>query len=307
MLKKIWNKIQERINKNLFSNAARKIRSTPPLSVNKQGDVIIVSQVYHDAVDMTLLALKSFMKNLGRGSIELIDDGSLTNDDKLVLQMHLPNVKIIHINTIETGDCPQGGTWERLIWILNRSKNAYVIQVDTDTLTVGALPEIDACIRGNTAFTIGGPMWLVSVDTEYMNYITNSWSSTHIQTKAESHLADCKNTIIKNYFRGCSAFTGFPKGGVSFEVLEKFSIEMESYVGKERWREWGTEQFSSNVMISLSNKPQILPWPKYQNFGQPFCDLKNTQGVVSVFHFIGTFRYKNRIYERLARNFIQKL
>jgi hypothetical protein len=310
LLTRALNKYRAQKNKKRFNKVAKQIRTTKPLDITYQEDIVIVSQIYHDAIDMSLLALKSFGRSLTRGRFELIDDGSLTDEDYKLLESQLPKAKIIHINDIDVGKCPKGGTWERLIHIINLSKNAYVIQVDTDTLTIGAVPEIDQYVRLNQAFTIGGPMWPDPVSLDYMSEVAKSWKGWHVQVKTEEYLSSVKSIPLDNYLRGCSAFTGFPKGAFDFNKLELFSLELEKEVGKEKWHEWGSEQISSCIMISLCENAQILSWPKYMNYGFPSTnsnEKSDFKGRTSVIHFIGSNRYNHRLYELLAQNVIKSL
>jgi hypothetical protein len=306
MLKKLktaYNKIQ-------FQKVAARIRDTAPVTLSSNDDIIIVSQVYHAAMDMSLLALKSFAHHFTRGKFNILDDGSLTADDYTQLKYHLPNLTITHINDIPLGKCPKGGCWERLIHVIELSKEAYVIQVDTDTLTIGALPEINQCVLNNQAFTIGNPMWSKPTDVGYMSRLALAWQGDHVQVKTEQQLTNLSSIPLKTYLRGCAAFTGFPKGLFDFEVLEAFSQEMATLIGKNKWHDWGSEQVSSNVMVSLCENAMILPWPKYMNFGFPTQtggnkDLNNFHGKTAVMHFIGSNRYDHRVYEKLSGNIIK--
>ena len=307
MIKRIIEKLVSQRNRQSFASVASKVRDTAPLTLAYREDLVFVSQVYHNAMDMSLLALKSFAKFMPAGRFELIDDGSLTSDDYAVLKQHLVNVKITHIDKIEVGNCPRGGTWERLVHILELSKTAYVIQVDTDTLTIGALPEVYNFICNNQAFTIGNPMWPEAVPTEYMSAVAKAWQGTHVQVKTEEQLSALESIDLNRYLRGCSAFTGFPRGALNFKTLESLSNELKNKIGSKKWNEWGSEQVSSSIMISLCEGAQLLPWPKYMNFGFPETGLTKTQdykGKISLIHFIGSNRFDGRVYERFVREMI---
>ncbi|MCX2981310.1 hypothetical protein EYC98_10585 [Halieaceae bacterium IMCC14734] len=274
--------------------------------------LVIVSLVYHDAVDMTLLAINSFLSQIRRGRVELIDDGSLTPQDYQILTSQIQHLKIVHISEIDVGSCPRGGCWERLVHILRLSEHSYVVQVDTDTLTLGVITEVDQAIRDNGAFTIGGPMFAKAVHTDYMAMLANRWDTEHVQALGERQLSTLESIELEYYCRGCAAFTGFPKGGSTVSTLQQFSDEMDSRLGSHKWCEWGSEQLASNVMISLTLAPQILPWPKYQNFGFPEIAIgsklraSDFSGKTSVIHFIGSNRYDGGIYRELAEAYISR-
>ncbi|MBC7004156.1 hypothetical protein BIZ37_16455 [Photobacterium sp. BZF1] len=307
MFNQLIKKASTFLNRKRFEKVARMVRNTSPVSLQYSDDLVFVSQVYHNAIDMSLLALKSFAKHMPYGRFELIDDGSLTQEDYGLLKKHLVHVDIIHIKDIHVGKCPNGGCWERLIHIINLSKNAYVVQVDTDTLTLSPMPEVFDFISKNTAFTIGNPMWPKPTSVDYMSTVAKNWNGTHVQVKTEEQLSDISSVNLNQYLRGCAAFTGFPKGVLNFDSLESLSQELEAKLGRNKWHEWGSEQVCSNIMISCCDEAEILPWPKYMNFGFPKTKFKlaqDTQGIVSVMHFIGSNRYDRRFYEKLANKHV---
>jgi len=310
-MKKILNKIQYKINKKRFDHAAREIRNTPPAEYKLNKEIVIVSQVYHNAVDMTLIALKSFLLEFGQGFVELLDDGSLTQEDIALFKEHLPHINITHIDDIDVGKCPKGGCWERLIHISNLSSEAYVLQVDTDTVTVNNIFEVYDYVSNNQAFTIGGPTWDKPVDLNYLAKTMAKFKKAHVQVAGEKILHSIESIALERYCRGCAAFTGFPKGGLKFEDIEAFSMEMEQKLGSPLWNEWGSEQFCSNVMISKCENPEILSWPKYQNYGFPVfnsdSNTKNIHSRVSVLHFIGSNRFVDNTYKDLSERMIEKI
>lgn len=307
MIRRTIKKLAGERNRQSFASVASKVRDTAPLTLPYREDLVFVSQVYHNAMDMSLLALKSFAKFMPAGRFELIDDGSLTSDDYAVLKQHLVNVNITHIDTIALGECPKGGCWERLIHIIELSKNAYVVQVDTDTLTIGPLPEVFNFIANNQAFTIGNPMWPEAVPTEYMSAVARAWKGTHVQVKTEEQLDALTSIELNHYLRGCAAFTGFPKGSFDIASLNALSVELEQKIGQQKWHEWGSEQVSSNIMVSMCDNARVLPWPKYMNFGFPETGLREIQdykGKVSLIHFIGSNRFDGRVYEEFVSEIV---
>src|SRR5262249_11978734 len=128
-----------------FERRCRVVRATPPLKT-VAAPTTILSMVSHADVVMYLIAIKSLYRRIGRGNILIIDDGSLTPDDRDLLAEHLARPPIVALSALETGRCPKGGTWERLVLILERCADDYVIQMDSDTLATGDLAEVLACI-----------------------------------------------------------------------------------------------------------------------------------------------------------------
>jgi hypothetical protein len=303
--------LQKKRNKKLFDNVAKGVRKCKPVYAKKESDVVIISQVYHDALDMSLLALKSFVTHFGDCDIEVLDDGSLTDEDKSIIKSQLQGVRITNMSDVDTGSCPKGNCWERLVRILQLCESRYVIQVDTDTLTIAAIPEIVAAVKQQRAFTIGNPIFNSPVSIDYISHIASQWKGNHIQVEIERNLSRVSLQGLKEYCRGCAAFAGFPIKPNSFAELESFSQQMQVVLGKEKWNQWGSEQAASNVMISLYSEKDILPWPKYTNYGFPSQGNDGAPetflGKCSVLHFIGSHRFTTRCYEYLANNLLENL
>lgn len=305
-----FERILRKFRQEGVKKALNEVLQTPSFASDPHAEIIIVSQLHKAAILMALVALKSFVRKLPSARLELLDDGSLDKDDYLLLEQHLPGANVIKIQDVNVRDCPRGGTWERLIRIQELTAEGYVIQVDTDTLTINDIGEVLTCVSKNQAFTIGGPEWPKKAALEEIKVFADNHKSSHIQIESEKQLVNVKSIDLDGYFRGCSAFAGFPKNSNLMQPLNDFSKEMEQFVGS-RWTEWGTEQFSSNVMISLCEDAVALPWPKYQNFGFPFYGplTKSPAQVkdVSVIHFIGTNRYRKNVYRQLIKKTVAML
>jgi hypothetical protein len=301
----IIERLNKIIEKKLFDLQCSKILSTSAVNYRYREDVKIVSQVYHGAVNMYLIAIKSFLWNFGSGSVYILDDGSLTKNDKDLLIKHIPDINIKHINEIETGKCPKGGTWERLVYITELLSDSYVIQLDSDTITLSPLVEVNNAILENISFIIGNPNWPLPVNVCFLNDVVGKWDSNHVQVVSEKNLKYIQFFKEgRRYIRGCSAFTGFAKKSITKEFLEEFSIQIENQIGAAKWSEWGSEQVASNVMLASDNDTLILPWPRYQNYGFPQSYLQAFDSAALI-HFIGSNRFLGRKYERSVKKFIQ--
>jgi hypothetical protein len=261
---------------------------------------------------MYLIAIKTFLYNFTMGSVYVLNDGSLTDADLELIKRHVPNITIKHINEIDTTGFPTGNTWERLLYYIELSKDAYVIQIDTDTLTFKPMMDIHAAINDNRGFIIGnGPAWEMPVHVEYMSNIIKSWSpeprNDHIQLASEHIFPDLPFFEgYKDYFRGCSGFTGLPKGQITKQMLKDFSQQVIYEIGEKKWYEWGSEQVACSVMISRTHNPLILPWQMYQNYGFPSIHTKSVI-TASLVHFIGTYRFNNSCYYKHAMQFIKSI
>src|SRR4029077_19902324 len=100
---------------------------------------------------MYLVAIKPIYARLGPALITIINDGSLTSIDRTLLNEHLGDIKYLDAAKINTGRCPCGGTWERLLAILELSSDFYVLQVDADIVALGDLVAVAECVHENRA------------------------------------------------------------------------------------------------------------------------------------------------------------
>lgn len=170
-----------------FNLTVKKVVNLPPIHCNPQSHVTIVSQLRQSDIYMYLVAIHSFCQQIQPKKIVIINDG-LTKSSLTLLRHAIKNIDIKEITSISTGNCPQGGTWERLLHIIDLSKDAYVIQLDADTLTLDNLDGVRNCIKDNRSFTLGSEK-----DTPVTNFMQASESamhrigeSDHIQTYTEA-------------------------------------------------------------------------------------------------------------------------
>jgi hypothetical protein len=128
-----------------------------------------------------------------------------------------------------------------------------------------------------------------------------AFTDTHIQVVAEQSFSRLHDYQSLKYVRGCAGFAGFAMGSFSRERVEAFSQEMSGILGA-KWREWGSEQVTSNVFVSNSPKSGVLPQPKYANFSPDV-----PYGQSAFLHFIGTHRFKRNVYVRTAADLVRTM
>ena len=283
----------------------RAVTSTPPL-VPRDDGVILFSMIGTRVVLPYLVAVKSLAAALGRGRVVILDDGTLTAADHALLAHHLGDPCVIPITSVDTGPCPRGGTWERLLTILDLRRDHYVIQLDSDTVTLGRVPEVAAAIDAGRSFMLRGEAsaTLMSMALFPATLAPEPRGRVHIQGAIEERVdaVTLPGIAVPLYARGCSGFAGFAPTDEARVVAEAFSRQAESMLGTERWAEWGTEQVTSNVVIANSRDPLLLPYDRYLNFwGDP---LPADRRFV---HFVGTCRFDGRTYLDATRNAISAL
>lgn len=292
--------LARRIGRARLNWACRGVLATPPLR-QRAAALRVVSMVSSRDVLAYLVAVKSLYRHLPGGEIVVIDDGTLGAGNRAVIEQQLGHVLFVDCRSIVTAPCPRGGTWERLLHILDLSQDSYVIQMDSDVLTLGPVPEVVAAVTANLAFTLTSEARFGIVTLEEASSYVAGADPAQLQFRAEQVLSDLPLGLGRRYVRGSSGFTGFPRGGATRDAAERFSAEMERRLGA-RWTEWGTEQVASNYLLANMPGGHVLPWARYRCFyGDPLPE------GTALAHFIGTWRYRGGVYVDQARNVIAAL
>jgi hypothetical protein len=276
------------------------IRDTEPI-LCRPGPLLIVSLVSQRDLLLYLLAVKSFYRAIGEGGILVLDDGTLTASGRALLGEHIRGVEFQELARIDTGPLPRGGCWERLAMILDLARDRYIVQLDSDTATTGAIDEVLACYRSNRAFLLATGAGRAIAPAAQCAVFARGLSSDHVQVAAERTFDDLPFRAGLRYVRASAGFAGFPRGGCDAGLLRQFSAAMADRLGK-RWEEWGSEQVASNFLLANTTGAEVLPYPKYCCYG-PGIRWKE-----SVFlHFIGSHRFENGVYRRAGQRIIGEL
>ena len=282
---------------------ARAVLETSPVRVRDDG-VIVFSMVGTRVLLPYLVAAKSLDARLGRGRFAVLDDGTLTAADRAMLAEHLDRPKIIGLDGVGPGSCPRGGCWERLLTLLDLRREAYVIQLDSDTVTLGPVDEVAAAIDAGRDFTLLGgsdARWLPA--SSYAADPASLGPRAHIQRLAEATLEQVEGgwPRPRHYVRGCAGFAGFAPAGLGREVAEAWSRGAAALLGA-RWGEWGSEQVMSNLIVANEGEPMLLPYERYLNFWNEPVPPR-----ASFVHFVGTYRYHRGTYAEATRRAIADL
>jgi len=299
----MFYRAKTKLRKHYFNYACRKILDTPPIGA-KTGGPVILSEVSNSDVIMYLVAAKSLYRSLGQGRIVLLLDRDCPEKNLGIFEEHVRPWKIIRVEDQVSDRCPRGGTWERILTIAQLVESDYVIQVDSDTVTKGPVPDVVGCVRTGCSFMIG--TWKrqeIEPVTVSAERVKNSLSH-HVQILGEQRLTDLDGAEFLRYARGQSSFAGFARGSFSLERLEAFSERMEALLGKEKWAQWGSESFASNFWVANADKAVVLPWPKYASYnperGMDF-------DASSFLHFEGTNRFKHGVYVKTGSSVAAEL
>ena len=288
------------LNVKKFDRAIAGVLDTKPLILS-DAPWCIVSMVVDRDIPMYLVAIKSFYARIGRGKVVAIIDRNLPDARRALLSQHVPGIEFVILEDIPTTPCQRGGTWERLLYCLDRSETEYVIQLDADTLTVGDdLSDVIGCVEANRAFTMADGFTRVTVREAVR--VAKATPGNYIGISSERALEHYPGADGLHYIRGSSGFAGFAKGGYTRAQISEFHQIMERLMGEVRWREWGSEQFGSNFAVANSPDPLVLPYPDYASFIPSVL-----RDQVKLFHFIGTYRFKEQYFARRSQEVIALL
>jgi len=286
---------------------ARGVLDTAPVAARDDG-VIVFSMIGTRVLLPYLVAAKSLHCRLGMGAFAILDDGTLTAGDREVLNHHLDNPRIFSIADVDPAPCPNGGCWERLLTLLELRRDHYVIQLDSDTVTLGPVPDVAEAIAQGRNFTLKGEavaQWMtVEQFVETPPFYDWQDPATHVQDVAEALLPRIRADLDgqRHYVRGCAGFAGFAPGGHGPELAKQFCNEISALIGKERWSRWGSEQVMSNVIVANEGEPVLLPYDRYLNFWN-----EPVPADAAFMHFIGTYRYHRGAYLEATRQAIAAL
>jgi hypothetical protein len=300
----MFYRIKNKIKKTWFNSQCQRVLRTPPIRPIDD-NVVILSAVGNQDVLMYLIAIKSFYHFFKRGRIVLLVQDSCPSRNLDVLRHHVNPLRVLRDSEVELGNCPGDGAWgwERLITAVNEVKDHYVIQLDSDTVTLGEIPEVEESVTSNGSFMIG--TW-PNQDLEPLEHASKrvkSAESTHVQMMAEKGFDKLPGHETLRYARGQSSFAGFAKGSCSLQALQQFSEQMDKIVGHSKWGEWGSESVASNFLVANSPAASILPYPKYATYAPPQAKYERS----SLIHFEGTNRFRHGFYVSKARQMIDAI
>jgi hypothetical protein len=283
-----------------FDRAIEGIHRTPPIEV-VDAPWTIVSMVAAKHVPMYLLSMKAFYRRVGRGKVVAIVDRDTPEAVLRTLRSHIRGIEFQVLEDIDVGPCQRGGTWERILWILDRSRREYVLQLDCDVLAVAPdIREVVNCLESGTAFTMADGQQIVPM-AEAATF-ARGLDGDYIGEVAERLFDLYPGHEQLRYVRGSSGLAGFAPGGFAREEMHRFHVEMERLVGVARWREWGTEQCASNFAVANTRDAVVLPYPAYASF-HPHGPRAETK----CFHFIGSYRFDDGFFAARGREEIDAL
>jgi len=304
---------KEKAIRTFFINRTKNIYKKDALSnFSDDSNVIVLSMLQEKDVQMFCLAIYSFSKYIQINKVVIVCDPTLSLKSRDILKNKINKIDFFEAKDYQCNEIPKGGTWERLHAITTLVDTYYVIQMDADILTIKKPQEVIECIQQNKSFILGANEASEHYKTQKIeashkvSTLAQKWvkewkeneSMIKIQPRAEAEMEIAAEYGFPLYTRGCSGFAGFAKGSTTPEKLYKLSSIFEHKLGKH-WSEWGSEQFSSNLLLSNVKNVIVLPIDKYNS-----ADRYNHKSVL--LHFIGFVRFSNLLYLQLAQRIIKR-
>ena len=212
---------------------------TAPIAPTTAGPAI-VSPLGTGQVLPYLVAVKSLHRSLRRGRFTILDDGTLTGEDRAILAHHCGDPEIVPHQAVRRGSFPAGGGWAMLLTVLARRAGQYWIALDPHTVTLGDLPEVVAAIASNRSFGLaggeapGGPA-----------------------RQLQRRIAVLCGTRGWRYRHGCGGLSGFAAGGTGRVLATAFQAELAA-LGEE-----ATVELARNLILANETEPVWLAKPRY--------------------------------------------
>lgn len=299
----MFYKLNDRFRRARFATQCESVLRAPAVAYDPSSNLALLSMLQHKDLLMFLLAVKSFARYVRPAAVFVLNDGSLTDEDRAVLARHIAGVTVLELSSYRSAACPAGGCWERLLAVASLVEDYYVIQLDSDTLTLRPIDEVRVCVAQQRAFALG--TWdnqefeTMRERVEHAKKLSPTPAS-HVQLYAEAHFDRLPDIDSLRYVRGCAGFAGFARKSFTRAFVERVSAQMLDAIGG-KWKEWGSEQVMSNIVIANIARNFVLPHPKYAD-----C-VKMKRDETAFIHFIGSCRFNDGTYARLGAEVIGRL
>lgn len=293
-------KIIERLHRAHFDWRVRSILRTPKVGPGRL-DFTLLSMVQHKDVLPYLLALKSISRFLDPARVVVVADPTLHAADRALIRRHVPHIQFHEAAEFRRPGLPVGGCWERLSAIAQYSARSYVVQLDADTVAVTLPTDVRRAISDQVSFTLGTEDNQAISSTAEAAALANSRldGNDQIQALAESVLDRLDPQQQYRYVRGCAGFAGFARGSLNPAQLLVVSQKMAALL-PGRWSAWGTEQFTSNLLVASSPGARVLPHPRY-------CAPHRRTAETVFLHFIGYVRFASSMYANTTAQVVSEL
>lgn len=306
-MKRIVEELRWLSREHVYLRTAAGVLDTPARRASDDG-LVIFSMIGTRVLYPYLVAAKSLHRQLQRGRFAILDDGTLTDDDKAVLRSHLDDPEIFAAD-IDTKACPTYSSWRRLFCLLELRRENFVIQLDSDTVTRGPVPLLAELIDEGRDFILKGESEARFLSLPDVSALARANPAAdkpplHVQLAMEMQMENVQIAGHNDlrYARGCAGFAGFAPDPSGSELAETFSAEAVRLLGYDQWKQWGSEQVTSNFLIAQRPDAALLPYDRYCNYWN-----EPVPPDMAFVHFIGTCRYNGGVYRQMTREVIDQL
>ena len=226
-----------------YAEAIAGVLHTAPIE-QSEGGPAIVSLIGTAQVLPYLVAIKSLRRRIARGRSVIVDDGTLTGEDRAILAHHCGDPEILPHQAVRRGPFPPGDGWALLLTILDRRAGQYWIALDPHSVALADVPEVEAAIASNRSFTLvggdppGGPA-----------------------RRLERQVAVLCGTRGWRYRAGCTGLSGFAAGGAGRALAAGLRAELAAL------GETASAQLARNLVLANEAGPVLLPRPRYSRQG----------------------------------------
>ena len=252
-----------------------------------------------------LVAVKSLSAQLGRGRVAVLDDGTLTAQDRAILAHHCADPEIIRLGDVQHGLFPQGEAWAQLLTILDRRASEYWVQLDPASVTLGPVPEVAEAIARNRSFLClaggeaGAPQPLASFRAQvYPDGAVDDDAAA--QTESRLDMIGGKNGW--RYARAAEGAAGFSALGADRALVTAFEQAVRRSGSKADLDQDQIVKVARNFILANEKQAEILPADRYVTF-----DGANCRGDAAFVHFPAKHRYKGAAYLEASRRAIETL
>ena len=275
------------------------ILETAPIVPRADG-LVLFAELGSDAVLRFLVAVKSLHRHLSRGRVAVIDDGTLTAQDRTILAQHCGDPDIFRPGDIAMGDFPRGIGWEALLALLDRRGGEYWLQLAPDTLTLSAPFDIERAISSNRSFAMAASTSLPDRPMPLSEY-AQGLSGDDAQSQIERVLARFGAQRGWRYMRVSTGMRGFAAGQPGRDLARAYHARLGALdpVGAATP---ASVHVAAGFLLANEGSLMALPPSRYAPMND---DAPGPE--VAVMHFAAPSRYEGSSYAHASRAVIAAL
>lgn len=287
-----FNRAVDRFSNVLFRPAL----DTPVVSTRPASERVIYTLLGHRHVLAYLLAIKSFLRFTTDLEFEVVvqSDGSLNDSDCELLRRHVKKIVIYtreecneflreatppHANSpVLTNPCVLLPL--KLLNVFHRFRERYVILFDSDLLFLRSPVEVIECLK-----------------CEGNKQVFHPPGGSHLSSPFRKIGFPFPNVSISEFNSG---FVGF-RNSFPDELLDETLAKIANY-DQGLFRQWEIEQAIWCVLLNYCEQPINLGRLAKGYVGNGWRSYEELSRRAILVHFVGSTRFRNLNYPRLARH-----